>query len=179
MKNSTAIILILIGIGVIYTFAMPQYTRTKALRQEVGQYNNVLDNVTAIGETKSELSLQLADIPSSDVAKLKKVLPDSVDTVRLAMDLDAIGSKHGISVNTVQVGSANEDNASAIREDSGNTYERVTISFSFISTYENFRNFMDELERSARITDVRSVAFQSTDSGLYEYRISIETYWLK
>lgn len=178
MKNSTAIILILISFGLLYTFFMPQYEKSKVLGAEKEQYQAVLNDASAISETSDRLEIELSGIPPSEVEKLTKILPDNVDTVRLAMDLDSIASKYGVSITNVEVDSM-DDSASAIVQNNGSPYERVTISFRFVANYESFRNFIEDVERSLRIIDVRTISFRTAESGFYEYRMEIETYWVK
>ena len=180
MKNSTATILILVAVGLFFTFTNPQYAVVQNLRAEADEYQKVLDGAAAISETTEEIQGKYADIPKAEIGRLNKVLPDSVDTVRLALDLDGIAARYGISIRRVEVDKQLEDNAGAINiGDSGSTYEKVNISFSFFSNYSNFTKLLADLERSLRITNVKLVSFQPNDTGLYEHKISVETYWLK
>lgn len=179
MKNSTALILILIALGVFYTFVNPQYQRTKSLGAELEQYENVLDNVSALSETRDELMIKLADISPEDISRISKIVPDDNDIVKLALDLDTMASQYGISIRNVQVDSSSEDNTALISKNASDIYDRAVVSFEFVSNYQNFRSFMEDIERSLRVIDVRSINFRSTDSGFYEYTVAVETYWLK
>lgn len=180
MKTSTSIILILVAVGLTYTFVMPQYQKSKALRAEAQEYENVLDNVNSLVETRDRLLDQYQDFPKSEVAKLAKVLPDNTDVVRLAKDLDSMAARYGISIKNIQVAPTTDDNASAIiQSEAAPTYQKSTITVTFLSDYPNFKRFVADIEKGLRITDIRSVSFQTGESGIYEYRISIDTYWLK
>lgn len=179
MKNSTAIILILIALGLFYTFINPQYQKSQVLSAELEQYENVLDNVSALSETRDELMVRLADIPAEDISKITKLLPDSNDVVQLALDLDTIASQYGISIRDVQVDTTSVDNTSQIEYNQDTLYDKATVSFRFVSNYQNFRSFMSDIERSLRVIDVRTINFRSTPSGFYEYTVAVETYWLK
>lgn len=180
MKNSTATILILVAIGLFYTFTSPQYVAVQSLRAEADEYQKVLDGAAAISATTEEVQSKYTMIPKAEIERLNKVLPDNVDTVRLALDLDGIAAHYGISIRRVQIDKQLEDNAGAIViGESGSPYEKVSISFSFISNYSNFVKFLADLERGLRITNVKSISFMPSETGLYEHKISVETYWLK
>jgi Tfp pilus assembly protein PilO len=180
MKNSTAFILILISAGLLYVFILPQYDQIGTLQANQAQYQNILQNVSALEAKRDELLVTYQNIPQQKVDELSKVLPDNVDTVSLAMNLDTIASHYGISIKSVQTAKDNTNNSSTIVVGATSpTYGSVTFNFSFISTYSNFRKFMLDIEKSLRITDIQSVSFQSTTNGLYEYQVSIKTYWLK
>ncbi len=172
--------MLLICLGVFYTFIDPQYQKTKTLRAEAGDYSNVLKNVDGIAESRDVLLEKYQKIPKNDISRLEKILPDNIDTVRLAMDFDSIASKYGISIKDIRVTSARDNNATTVAQPvSGGLYEKVSVSFQFTSTYENFRKFVSDIEESLRITDIRSTSFNSTENGLYNYSVTIDTYWLK
>lgn len=179
MKNTTAIILLLISAGLYYTFISPWYGKVEARRAEAAQYKEILKSVEALSEKRDELLLKYNAIPKNELANLETVLPDNINTVELALDLDAIGSKYGVLLKSIKTVEKDQSTATIIATPTG-AYEKVRVSFVFVSSYENFRRFIEDLERSMRIIEVRSVSFISNDdSALNEYKIEIETYWLR
>lgn len=180
MKNTTAIILLILSVALFYTFTSPQYDKVKALSVTAGEYRTVLSNISEIAEHRDDLIDSYEAIPRAEIERLGKVLPGNVDTVQLALDLDTIAARYGISVKNVRIDttSANSGNLPVLPE-YGKPYEKTVVSFSFISNYANFRKFLLDLEKSLRLMNVREVSFQAADSGLYEHQVSIETYWLK
>jgi Tfp pilus assembly protein PilO len=179
MKNSSATILIIIAIGLFYTFTSSQYAVVQNLRAEAEEYQKVLDGAEAISETNASVEDQYRKIPKAEIERLNKVLPDNIDTVRLALDLDGMAGVYGISLKKVQVDRQEEDNTGVISIGNSNPYEKVNVTFTFISNYPNFTRFLADLEKSLRIANVRSIHFQTNTVGLYEHKITIETYWLK
>ena len=96
------------------------------------------------------------------------------------MDFDNISAKYGISIKSIKVLNAKNSTASSVAEAvSTKPYNATTVSFSFVTNYDNFRRFMKDIEQSLRIIDVKSVSFTAGDNGLNEYNVSIQTYWLK
>jgi Tfp pilus assembly protein PilO len=180
MKNSTAFILILISVGLLYTFILPQYDKVNTQRAEQAQYQNILQNVSELQAKRDELLVKYQNIPKANIDAITKILPDNVDTVSLAMNLDTIASHYGLSIKSIQTSKDDQNNSSTIVQGAPTTlYGSVAFNFSVVSNYANFRKFMKDIEQSLRITDVQSVSFQSNANGLYEYQVSIKTYWLK
>lgn len=180
MKNNNAIILLLLSVGLFYTFTNAQYQSVKELNALANEYKTVLKNVSGIVDLRDKLFVTYSAFPKVETERLNKVLPDNIDTVRLALDLDSMASKHGISIKSVQtVLGANSASGLIVLPEYAKNYEVATVSFSFISNYENFKGFLADIEKSLRIMDVKSVSFQVADSGFYEYQVSVETYWLK
>jgi Tfp pilus assembly protein PilO len=180
MKNSTALILILISVGLFYTFIMPEFSHVQNLRVQAGSYNDVLSNVTDLSQKRDELLLKYNAIPKDQLANLEKILPSNVNVVELALNLDAIASKYGISIKDVKtIDEKSDQTATTIKTPSSSGYQKVNISFIFVSNYANFRKFIADLEQSLRIIDVKTISFETADSGFNEYQIQIQTYWLK
>ena len=180
MKNNTSIILILLSIGLFYTFTSDQYKDVKKLNTLADKYQDVLKNASAIVELRDSLLIDYEAFPKEEIDRINKILPDNIDTVRLALDLDGIASRHGISIKSIQTVTSSDKGLDriALPENEG-LYGKVTVSLSFISNYNNFMNFLDDIEKSLRIMDVKSVSFQTGDSDMYDYQVSIDTYWLK
>lgn len=181
MKNSTAFILILISGGLIYTFIMPEYEKIQALRAEAAQYNDVLDNVADLSQTRDELLLKYNAMPKTQTDNLKRILPDNVNVVEMALNLDAIASKYGISIKNVKIlDDKSNQSATAVQAPVTGPYQKATIVFSFTTVYDNFRNFERDLEKSLRILEVKNVNITTQpDSNFSQFDMQIETYWLK
>ena len=181
MKNGTALILIVLSIGLLYVFTLPQYSQVKVLMATQQEYKDLLDNISTIAETRDRLLVDYEKIPKVELDRLAKILPENVDTVHLAQEVDSIAARYGIAVKNIRIDKeAAQNAANVVLPDSGRSYEKAIVSFSFITNYQNFRRFLEDLERSLRVMDVRDLSFQAGgETGLYEHQISIETYWLK
>lgn len=178
MKNSTAFILLLISAGLFYTFIMPQYAKVKELRAQAASYRSVLDSATEVAQRRDELSLKYQALPKDEIANLEKILPEGVDIVELAINLDTIASKYGISVKGIKVGSDRENNTTSVVSTQSGPYKKVTVSFDFVASYDNMRKFLKDLETNMRIIDVRSLSFTAAENGLNDYRVTADTYWI-
>ncbi len=178
MKSSNAVIFILIAIGLFYTVINPHYAKVQALQVEANKYSDVLDNVDALTQKRDDLLIKYNSIPKDQITRVEKALPDHIDSVRLAVDFDSIASKYGISIKNIKTAKI-EDNSSIIQPVSTTGYDFVRVDFGFISTYDSYRKFMKDIESSLRIIDIRTTSFKASENGLYEYTVSIDTYWLK
>jgi Tfp pilus assembly protein PilO len=179
MKNSSSFILFLIAVGLFYTFINPQYQKVNALRLQATSYENVLANVTALTEKRDELTQKMQAIPPIEIQRLEKILPDHVDTVRLVVDIDSIAARYGISIKNIKAESTQDQGATVFQSGPATSYDKVKLSFTFNASYDNFRKFMHDVESSLRIVEVKTLAFTAVDTGLYDFQIAIETYWLK
>lgn len=190
MNRTSSLILILLAIGIFYTFTMPQYGDAQALAAEADQYRNVITNVSKITETEDQLRTSYQSIPQAEKDRLAKVLPDAVDAVALAHELDAIGAQYGITLKSAQVEDEVAANAQSkiVLPESALPYGKEYVTFAFVSDYPSFVRFLADVERSLRVMDVTSASFQvgqqnaaqpASNTNLYEHKLTVETYWLK
>lgn len=155
------------------------YEDVKTLSASAAGYRDVLNNIEEINESRERLVANYNSISKAEIERLGKVLPANVDTVRLALDLDSIAAKYGISIQDVKI-DQNQNTATQVSlPGHGLPYEKTPVRVSFVSTYENFKKFLDDLEKSLRIMDIKEVTFLVTDNGLYEHTILLDTYWVK
>lgn len=174
-------------------FVSPTYEEIKILKEKTALYNSALDNAKALENERNMLTAKYNALLPENVQKLQKLLPDNVDNIRLILEIEKIAQPHGMSIKNVQFDSE------ATTKKSGNTipggvegdsarqeYGVWNFRFSTQSTYNNFLNFIRDLESNLRIVDISSVKFITNEGGMnpnldtaYKYDFSIKTYWLK
>ena len=181
MKDTTAVILLLLSVGIFFSFSSGQYQEMKNLQTLADEYKSVLNEASAIEGLRDSLLNTYSAIPKSEIERLNKVLPNTVDTVQLAFDLDGMASKHGISISSVQTNTDTQsaDQSLTVLPEHAPTYNKASVTFSFIANYENLKKMLSDVEKNLRLMDISSISFQVQDSGLYDYKVSADTYWLK
>jgi Tfp pilus assembly protein PilO len=58
-------------------------------------------------------------------------------------------------------------------------YGTVGISFSVTASYDNFQNFLTDLEKSLRLVEITDLSVNGNNTGLYDFSVGLKTYWLK
>ncbi len=180
--------IILIGLAVtaFFTYVDPTYAEVKTLQSQYQEYDKALQNSKELKERMAALAGKRTSISNSDLDRLEKLLPDSVNNVRLILDMTELGKPIGITVNNVVFEVEDKNNGQKEIQTPGQVaeakkdYGTFNISFSITGNYENFVSFMNELDRSLRLIDVSSIAFNATnEKNVYRYDFKIKTYWLK
>ncbi len=114
-------------------------------------------------------------IDETKKAQLVKFLPDSIDNVRLIIDINKIASDFGMTIRNISIKGGDQ---SALGPDS-RSYGVATLGFSVSGPYQTFKKFLGALETSLRLIDVTSLSFSAGDKDQYEYNVEIKAYWLK
>jgi len=167
-------------------YTQPTYDNVQALNTQIAQYDEALQKATELQKIKQTLLSRYNTFNPTDVDRLKKLLPDHVDNVRLILDIDSLAGKHGMALQNVAVSAAQssqgQQTAVGTVSSAKQKYDSLTLKFTTQGTYDEFRTFLTDLESSLRIVDLVSLTLgraSDTNGGTYTYDITLRTYWLK
>lgn len=203
VKYLIPIILIVISTMGFLTFTRPLVSDISNMKNEIVSYNEALDNSKSLENERDKLTKKYNTIDTNNLTKLQKFLPDSIDNIRLILEIEKLASPYGmilkdikydskkevaVATNTTETTGANagnQDEATVLAN--SKDYGIWDLEFSTEGKYSSFLNFMKDLEGNLRIVDISSVVFSSEDNQLgkkqapdsYKYTIKIKTYWLK
>lgn len=156
----------------------PQYQEVKTLRAESQSYDEALTSFLKIQSIREELMSRYNTFNPDDVSRLERLLPDTVDNVRLVLDINNIAGRYGLVIKNVRLSSLAKDPNKLGPENQ--EYGTLVLQFAVTANYANFVAFMKDLEDSLRVVDVSGISFKMGESGqLAEYDVSVQTYWLK
>jgi Tfp pilus assembly protein PilO len=187
-KNTTAVILIVLAIGIYFTFTRAQVSELKVIKAQNDEYQKAIDNSVKLVSKRDTVEEQWRQVSPEDQDNLDKLVPDNVDNVRLIIDVkDDIAAKYGLFLKNIKTTSPEVQNQAAqtpggvqqAPAGQPDKYGVVTLSFTVTASYEAFLNFLKDLEGSLRIMDVSRLAVSSNDQGTYDFTVDLKTYWLK
>lgn len=181
--------MLIASIGLYFGFIDPTYKDALILKDKKSEFDTAIENSNKLSERRDILREKVNSFSADDLSRLDKLLPDYIDNVRLIMEIDRIALKHGMSLREVQLQGLNLSNNNNL----GNTspvigtppkdYDKVALSFSVPSTYSTFKQFVKEMEDNLRISDVESISFsvpqKVNGQDIYQFSVSLRTYWLK
>ncbi len=193
----TPFFLIGIAVAIFFMFTNPIYKDIAERRALAASYNEALNNSKAYKVARDELVRKSNAITPENQDKIKKLLPDSIDNIRLILEIGQVAAPYGMTLKNVaydtNVEKVTGAKGTAVqggqKEASRKDYGAWDLQFSTDGTYINFINFLKDMESNLRIVDVSSIRFSSdvggglkTDTALpdvYTYTFKIKTYWLK
>lgn len=178
MRLFIPILLIIAAIGLFVVYTNPTYQGTKALSAQVNAYNDALNKSQELRKVRDSLLSKRNTFSADDLQKLKEVLPDNVDNIRLIIDINNIASRHGLSLSGVNLGEiSGKSSKTVLAGSAGGPVGTVDVGFSVTTSYEGMLSFMGDLEHSMRLIDVEKLGFAG-GSDQTSYTIGIRTYWL-
>ncbi len=179
MRFISGIIFIVIAIALFFGVTNPKYQTTKAVRDKVAQLDEALDRAKELTALRDELSTRYNSFSDAEIKRLNTLLPDSIDTVRLIIDIDNVADAHDLTLLNIAI--SEDGTAAQVVGPDSRPYGTMIISFNVLTTYDRFKTFLSDLERSLRILDVDSISFGQEDpvTGRTTYTIRARTYWLR
>ena len=178
-KVTLPLIFIAIAGGIFFWFTNPLMADIDMLKAQATSYNDALTNSRKLIAVRESLLAKENKFAPDDVARLQKMLPDSIDNVRLIIDLSEIARKYGMEVRNVRTTSQGSSSSNGAIGPDSKRYAALSLAFNVSGSYDTFRRFLADLEKSLRLADVVNVSFSSSDKDFNDYNVQMQTYWLK
>lgn len=170
--------------GIIFVaFVQPQYAEVLSKREEIQQYANAIDTYAQFSRTlESKLALK-TNMPAYKNERLDTLVPEIIDDSQLLVDLKSITQKHNMLFGNTKVTNKRADEVGKANDGKGNEVassdlQYVDISFETIGTYDQFKEFLTDLENSLTLFEVIKITFSVSDSVFQQFELTVRTYSL-
>jgi Tfp pilus assembly protein PilO len=191
-----SLFLIILSAVVFFVWTKSIFNNITTLKVEAASYNQALSNAKSLESERDRLQKKVDTMPSESLARLEKLLPESVDNVRIILEISKLALPYGMVLKNIKydtIDSSAGNSSVASTQNGLNTnpqdYGTWNLGFSTTGTYDNFIAFLKDLESNLRIIDISSIDFASDDATVtnpklgsnqvYTYNFKIKTYWLK
>lgn len=181
------------AVGIFFAYVNPLWHGAiKDAKAAIAQDNQALDAADAYVTRENELAAQVNAIDPAALARLSTYLPDSVDNVGLILDLNSLAESTGVVLSSVDVAGSGQastgqaattgTSAATTGTDAaagGSPVGTIDLTLSAKGTYDALLAFLNGVEYSERLLDVTDLAVTGSNSGVYDYRMTIRLYWLR
>ncbi|TSD02050.1 MAG: hypothetical protein Athens071424_213 [Parcubacteria group bacterium Athens0714_24] len=166
-KNILSIILLGTAAAVFFVFSKPLYQEIQDLRVHRESLNDTLSQSKKIQAKRDEILSQYNNISNDNLDRLKKMLPNSPDSIKFILGLDNISRKNGIILKDINV------NSSAVPSSGGQKIDVISmpISMKVSASYVSFYNFLKDIENNLRLTEIKEINFTAGDADFYEFKL--------
>jgi len=200
-RNLSAIILIIISVGVYFTMTQSLIDKGQAIREVNSEYTQALTHASQLTDARDELLKQFSAISEADRARLSKMIPSTVDNIRLVIDLNSLALRHGFSLSGLKAAATSDANKSSAADAQqsalsamvGSTpsqalsaaslaapvLDTVSVSFGVTAGYDQFISFLQDIEANLRIMDLTHLSISAGEEGGYLFQVQFQTYWLR
>jgi len=172
------VLALFLAVGTFFVYVNPLWNgKVAELKRGIASDNQALAAAADYTKRQNELAAERDAIDPADLTRLETLLPDSVDNVGLILDLNALAARSGLSLSNIDV--ANSAQGTAAQDTASDPVGAVDLSVTAIGTYGGLKEFLDGVEHSARILDIEDLAVKGSQTGVYNYQMTIRLYWLR
>ncbi len=215
IKIILSIIFAGISIASFVFYTKPLYAEQQNIQTQLKRYENALAKARAASARMDLLASARNNIQSDLRDKLDVMVPvNAVDNIQLILDIEGIANKYNVLLKQVDISKSgsqetNSDKQNSLDINVGSTsndlVKSLEVSFAVEASYDNFLNFLLDLEHNLRIVDIvelsldaegRSTGADVFQSGLqdntedqqaqnmptdkiYTFNIVLRTYWIE
>lgn len=193
IKPILSLAILFLSILFVIFYVKPEYSRVQASRADLGKLSSVVEDTNKIKELIKQTGDILDTVDMDNQSRFDVFLPEKLDTVRFANNLQSIGLKNGIALSGIKVEekkpdpvtkpagvatagsntvfSIGQQSAEASKNAQGDTspkekYTTTKTDFSFAATYPNLLLFLKDLEKSLGLINVTSLSFKPLSSSV-------------
>lgn len=211
--NSRALPLLalILAVGIFFAYVRPTWQGPiAAAKASIATTDAALKAAEDYRARENKLAKERAAIDPANLARISLFLPDTVDNVRIILDLSALAARSSLTLTSIDVASTDSASASSAASSQPVTASAapapvagspvpggvpgggalptsnrpspvgsVDLSLTVVGTYSAFQTFLEAIEKSARLLDVKELAVKGSDTGVYAYQLSVRLYWLR
>lgn len=140
------------------------------LNERKNEYDYILERDKEIKSIRDEKIANLKSVSQENLDKLNKLLPSKVENIKLIIDMTDIINRRGLSIKSIDAKGSSETGSGEIKT--------ASLDFSVESSYETFLLFLEDMEKSLRLMDIKSLSLTPTDKvNLYNFNVKAVTFW--
>lgn len=184
MARLFIIIILIFAAAVIGVFYLrPQWQQFQTLRKESENLRNIAIELDDLIQNRDALLKAINTVSRQDLQKIDQALPQGPRSAEFLVLLETLANRNNIVLRQVDFIGASEPQSGqprpggAITAPSTSTVKEFPISMNVSGSYEAFKSFLRDLERSLRIIDISSISFSSSGKDQFEFSIRGKTYY--
>lgn len=174
---------LLIAIAIFFVYVRPTWDGPIASAKAAIDLNNqALEAAREYASEQSSLTSARSAIDPANLERLETFLPDSVDNVGLVLDLNALAARSGLSLANIDVITEDKpkgDAQGALPAEKEHPVGSISLTLSALGAFSALQTFLAGVERSARLLDVQDLVVKGSDTGVYNYQMVVNLYWLR
>lgn len=172
------------SLGLFFGYIDSGYEEVKVLRAEAARYDEALAKSEELKRLRDELNTKYHALSLEDLDKLWAILPDHMDNVRLALNLDTIAASHRMIIRNLELSeNENPEDGLVTTEEEGGvrplSLGTANLTFEAEGRYTDLIAMLKDLERNLRIIDITTLNFATSEDDKQTYKVGVKIYWLK
>ena len=167
--------LIVVAVALTMTYVKPMFVKISDVQDKIALYQEEKDKVSVVNQKLATLVQQVNAVSLEDQKRLLTYMPNSVDTIAVPRDIEAIATEAGVLVRSITY-----DGPIAIPVADGqvtsSTPEPHAFLIEFESSYEQLKAVLTSFEQNHYPLEVSEMEVRKLEGGFIGSSIKIITY---
>ena len=182
-----------VSIGVF--FLVPAWEKFQSVRSEVYALEAISAEIDELIMRRDELANKINNIPAEDLSRLEQIIPQGAESLDFLVLIDRMAGLNNIAVKRLDLGSTIKGKSKSassaqpskqlpstetgsVQYAQASIIKELPINMQIAGSYEMFMQFLKELERYIRITDVKDISLTSSREGsVFDVSMRLVTYY--
>ena len=179
--------LILGSLGIIVFFMIPGWQHFLAVRADSKHLQDIDAEIDTLTQKRDAITDQIGNISKNNFQRLDQILPSGAHGPEFLIALQELALARGVRVGKLDLSGTLTTKSKIPKENANNLvpaglggpqgeYEHIKAVMSMSGQYQQFKDFLRDLESYIRITDVERLELDPSDKG-FDIRLSVKTYY--
>ncbi len=182
-RTLTPILSLVIALILFVFFVRPQYAEVITIQSEIDEYQKA---IAQYAEFTNKLEAKIAAKEGRSALQneqLDQLVPNEIDDAQALVDIEALAQRYNLlfgntSVETGDTELKRKSDPATMSEEGGDELRTADISFGVIGTYDQFKSFLADLEKSLSLYEVTQISFNTGESSFQQFEVTVRVYAL-
>ncbi len=165
---------------VVILYMDQEYGRIQQATANEAQLNEDIEKADQVEAKRQDLARKYASFPPDADARLRVLLPQEINPIRLAIDVQNLATQYGLRADKIISDQQSQSNGNAPQN-----VKSTPIQFEVIATYPQFKIFLEQMEKSLMLREPVMISFKGsdntdsmsqTDHPIMTYQLGFESY---
>ena len=176
----TPVILVILSILIFFFYIDPGYKSIKDRQDHKIEIERSLEEAKDLSTIRGERVSEYNNFKKSDKDRLSIMVSSEIDGARLFNNLAGIGSKNGVSLTQVSLGGSAGSKRGIDTVEGPEGVREESVGFTAQTSYGNFIAFLEDVEKSLQIMDIKAFKINplGSESSVYKFEVQLTAYSL-
>lgn len=173
------------GLAVLAMFIVPGWQHFLSVKADSRRLQDINAEVDTLTQKRDELVDQINSITRDSLTRLDQMVPLAAHAPEFLVAVQKMATTHLLRITRLDLAAdistkpkIPPPNLESVESQQGTAagYQTMRVNMEVTGPYESFKNFLQELESSIRITDVSALTLKPVENG-FSMLLSLDAYY--
>lgn len=168
--------LIALSVALVVTYVKPTLSEISDTQDKISLYQTEIENISRVNAKLANIASAVDSVSVDDHRRLLTYMPDTVDTIAVPRDLEAMASEAGVIVRRISYEGAIPVTPDVAGNIDSNLPEPHSFIFEFEGSYDQIKQMTSFFEVNQYPLEVKEMVVRKLDGGFLTATVKLYTY---